>query len=399
MVDFLDADMDRVLAPGSVTEFFSPRGLGKTHYAHWLAVRVARTGKRVLLVDRDNSRRELKRRLRRWGADGCENLKVLTCEDAPALTDAAAWSVFPVGGYDVVIIDSLDSSAEGVGEQDSAKPSRAIAAILNVARAKEGPAVLVLGNVITTGAHSRGSGVVEDRADIVFEIRDATNLQPTGTKAWWEELPPAGADAWASRATRRRKRDKYRLAFVPSKFRVGEEPDPFVCEIDLSADQWQVRNVTAELVAAGDAARLTAEQEREAKHQVAVKALTHLIQTKPVLLGQAVAMLRAHGLTRDAARQVIDQRTGTNWALEPGDGKGNPIVLVPCGEEATAGEMDDAGTAHQRPLFGGSISPARVAQGPEKSDVQKLAPDKAFRNPRFLRRTDSIPAEQDRERF
>src|SRR5262249_51951096 len=57
--DFLE---DRILAPGSVTEFFSPRGLGKTHVAHALAVRLARAGKRVLFLDRDNSRRELRRR-------------------------------------------------------------------------------------------------------------------------------------------------------------------------------------------------------------------------------------------------------------------------------------------------------------------------------------------------
>jgi len=389
VVDFLDADMDRLLAPGSITEIFSPRGLCKTHYAHWLGVRLARAGKRVLLVDRDNSRHELKRRLRCWGADGCENLKLLTRDVAPALTDSTSWSQFPIEGYDVVIIDSLDSSAEGVGEQDSARPSRAIAAILNVARHKEGPAVLVLGNVIKSGAHSRGSGVVEDRADIVFEVRDATNLQPTGTKAWWEELPPAGADAWASRATRRHKRDKYRLAFVPSKFRIGEEPDPFCVELDLSTEPWAMRNVTSDLIAAGDAAQQAAEKDREAKRQLAVRALRDVIATKPVLLGQAVKLLQAHGLSRDTARQIVDQ--GTGWALEPGVGKGNPIVLVPCGEKVTGGEEGDAGKPHQKPLFAGSISPAHGAQGPEKSDVQEPAPDKAFRDPLFLRLTASVP--------
>ena len=389
VVDFLDADMDRLLALGSITEIFSPRGLCKTHYAHWLAVRLEQAGKRVLLVDRDNSRRELKRRLRCWGADGCENLKVLTRDVAPALTDSTSWSQFPIEGYDVVIIDSLDSSAEGVGEQDSARPSRAIAAILNVARHKEGPAVLVLGNVIKSGAHSRGSGVVEDRADIVFEVRDATNLQPTGTKAWWEELPPAGADAWASRATRRHKRDKYRLAFVPSKFRIGEEPDPFCVELDLSTEPWAMRNVTSDLIAAGDAAQQAAEKDREAKRQLAVRALRDVIATKPVLLGQAVKLLQAHGLSRDTARQIVDQ--GTGWALEPGVGKGNPIVLVPCGEKVTGGEEGDAGKPHQKPLFAGSISPAHGAQGPEKSDVQEPAPDKAFRDPLFLRLTASVP--------
>src|SRR5262249_42482989 len=64
----IDADSafleERILAAGSVTEMFSPRGLGKTHVAHAIGVRLARLGRRVLILDRDNSRREVKRRLR-----------------------------------------------------------------------------------------------------------------------------------------------------------------------------------------------------------------------------------------------------------------------------------------------------------------------------------------------
>ena len=69
----------------------------------------------------------------------------------------------------MVAIDSLDATAEGVGEQDSARPARAIAPILDLCHRAGGPAVVVLGNVVKNGAHSRGSGVVEDRADIAYE--------------------------------------------------------------------------------------------------------------------------------------------------------------------------------------------------------------------------------------
>jgi hypothetical protein len=391
-VDFLDEE--RVIAPRSLTEIFSPRGLGKTHYAIALAVAQARTGKRVLYVDRDNSRREVKRRLRAWGAaDRCETLHVITREHAPPLTDTAAWAEFPVTSYDLVVIDSLDSSAEGVGEQDSSKPSRAIGAVLDVVRAKNGPAVLVLGNVIKSGAHSRGSGVIEDRADIVFEVRDATDLRPTGTKAWWEELPPAGAETWASRATRRRRRDSYRLAFIPSKYRVGEEPDPFVMEIDLSLESWTITNVTAELIAAGDAAQRTAENEKRARIDAAAKALSDHVErcaeAGKVLLADkdAVPFLRERGLTRDQARELIATGEGVSWRSQPTEGRGKPVALIPPESPEITAEKNGSGNPRQTRLFDTPISAERMGQAPRKSDAPKPAPEAGFRDDRFPPRT------------
>ena len=185
-----------VLARGSITEMFSPRGIGKTHVALAIGKDLSSQGVRVLLLDRDNSKREVRRRLRAWGA-GNATLKVMTRDSVPPLTDTQAWRSFPFAEYDLLIIDSLDSSTEGVGEQDSAKPSRSIAPLLDIAHSADGPAILILGNTIKSGSHSRGSGIVEDRADIVFEVRDATDLRPSGEKPWHEELPAAGADSWA----------------------------------------------------------------------------------------------------------------------------------------------------------------------------------------------------------
>src|SRR5262249_46492055 len=81
-----------LVAPGAVTEMFSPRGLGKTLVAYAKGLEIAARGKRVLLVDRDNAPREVKRRLRAFGGTNADNFNVVTREHAPPLTDAAAWA-------------------------------------------------------------------------------------------------------------------------------------------------------------------------------------------------------------------------------------------------------------------------------------------------------------------
>ena len=270
-----------------------------------LGIKQARAGKRVLVLDRDNSRREVKRRLKAWGAADARTLKILTRDNAPPLTDTAKWATFPFSDYDLLIVDSLDASTEGAGESDSAKPSRAIAPLLDIAHRATGPAILILGNTVRSGQHSRCSGVVEDRADICFEVRDATGLIPTGQKEWWEELPPASAGDWAARASRRKRREKYRLAFVSSKFRIGEEPEPIMLEVDLS-DAWTVRDVTAEVVAAGDAAKDDARRVEEALVSKAVENLKLAIVAKEYTKEEAEAFLGACGIKpRQSARDII----------------------------------------------------------------------------------------------
>ena len=85
------------LAPGSITELFSPRGVGKTHVALYLSVRIAKRGCRVLYLDRDNSRREMKRRLRNWGGGrsasallGSGRSRVMSLMRAPSLEPSHA---------------------------------------------------------------------------------------------------------------------------------------------------------------------------------------------------------------------------------------------------------------------------------------------------------------------
>ena len=179
-------------------------------------------------------------------------LKLLVRHEVPPLTDRKAWAAFPYQEYDVVVIDSLDAATEGVGEQDSAKPAKAIASVLDIVRRVDGPAFLIPGNTTKSGASGRGNGVIEDRADIVFEVRDATDFTPSmRTEHWWMELPPAGREDWKARAARTTKRPVRRLAFIPTKYRGDEEPSPYILELDYREALWTLGEVTAEVVSGG----------------------------------------------------------------------------------------------------------------------------------------------------
>ena len=240
------------------------------------------------------------------------------------------------------MIDSLDAASEGVGEKDSSRPSKAVAPLLDIAHRADGPAILVLGNTIKTGENSRGSGVVEDRADICFEVRDATGLTPTGTKEWWLELPAPGRAAWGERAARRRRRDSYRLAFIASKFRIGEEPEPFIIEIDLAVEPWQMRDVTAAVVEAGTRAKEQADAAMQRRLADAAEALRQEIQSRaqdgqPCRVdADAVTFLRERGgLSRSLARTLIASRTDL-WSIVPA-GRRKHLTLVKNGAAAESG--------------------------------------------------------------
>src|SRR5262249_1307690 len=149
-----------------------------------------------------------------------------------------------------------------------------------------------------SGAHSRGSGVIEDRADIVYEVRDATNLEPSGNRHWIEELPAADAGAWAARSTRRKQRSRFRLAFIATKNRIGAEPRPFILELDLAAEPWTLRDVTSDVDRAGAEARERRERENRERLETAAGELAREVQVRaatasadPLLKGDAEGML------------------------------------------------------------------------------------------------------------
>jgi hypothetical protein len=382
-VDFLH---NRMIVKGAITEIFSPRGLGKSLWAVYVAVLLALKGLRVLLIDRDNPRRTVRERLRAFGATvKLTTLKFLSRENAPPLTDDDAWAEFPYLEYDVIILDSLDSAAEGVGEQDSSKPSKAIAPLLDIARREDGPAVLVLGNCVRTAARSRGSGVVEDRADIVFEVRDATDFHPSGTKPWIEELPAGGADFWAARSSRRKRREKYRLAFIATKFRIGEEPDPFVLELDLTTDTWTVRDVTNAVDAEGCAVREQREKEHaEAINRARASLVAELVRRQeaqePIMLKEkdAVPFLLKSGLKRNAARQLLEDPRGA-WECRNIEGpKGHPIgVFLPSrpGEKSNGG----GNTTPQKPAKNADLFDADFGR-PHPEHLAEIPPSHPIEN-------------------
>jgi len=357
---------DELLAPGAITSLSAPRGIGKTHASHALAIALATGGKfrgkwvkpvRVLLFDRDNPGAVVKQRLRAWGAAAALNLHVLTRQNAPDLRDKTAWERFPIDEYDVLIVDSVGSTTEGITEKEGKLTTEVIATLLNLAR--KGLAILLLQNTTKDGSNMKGRGEWSDRADIVYELRDATDFIPSGKLSWWQELPPAGEAAWGERAARRMNRTTYRLAFVPSKFRLGPEPEPFCLELRLPEDElWTLVDVTEELIKAGEETIAQADRAQRERLDHAATALRETVFSRsaagnPILKTEAELFLRKElTLTQDEARQIVSDRTGKAWRLEKlpgGRGKGTPQALLPITEEDSDNSLDRE-TENQRSL-------------------------------------------------
>jgi hypothetical protein len=178
--------------------------------------------------------------------------------------------------------------------------------------------------------------VVEDRADIIFEVRDATDFHPSGSRPWVEELPPADAGSWAGRSSRRKQRAIYRLAFIASKFRIAEEPEPFILEINLTAEPWTVRDVTDLVDLEGAQARAQRATEKRERTDKAAAALVQEIERrakagKPPMAKRrdGEGFLMQQGLKRLEARECLDIRNGTDWTLTPLDGR--TVLVLPVG--------------------------------------------------------------------
>jgi len=170
--------------------------------------------------------------------------------------------------------------------------------------------------------------VIEDRSDIIYEVRDATDFQPSsGLKPWVEELPPAGAVNWAARSSRRKQKEKYRLAFVPSKFRIGQEPEPFVLELNLTSEPWTVADVTDDVDREGAEARKQraeahAEAIREASDALAAEIQRRASAGEPdILKKRAEEFLAKQHFTQKIAREALDS---PRFEVGNGIGKGRP---------------------------------------------------------------------------
>jgi hypothetical protein len=399
-------------APSVVVGIASPRGLGKSHVAYALAIAVATGGEflgepvrqgRVLLIDRDNPKREVRRRLREWsrGREIPENaLRFLSREDAPPLTDADAWADFPFDEYDLVIIDSLGAFTEGVEENRGGQSSAALAPLIDLAR--RGPAVLVLLNTDKSGTKYRGSGTIGDRLDVLYEARDVTDLAPsTESPAWWSKLAEAGEAAWQERAVRRKRREKVRLALVPSKFRIGEEPDPLAVEIHFDPEGWTLSDVTAELEDAHSGQREAAQKAREKTFTEACDGLARLVAERdlagdPMRSSDGEAWLRQkpRGLTQRHARATVKNCPGGLWRLERGRGKGAPVFLrPPCDTGPLTTKIEGPESPSGSTPGEGTISVALEPQGRRKCDPLSPLGEKGQRDAPFSSSAGSNQAE------
>jgi hypothetical protein len=206
--------------------------------------------------------------------------------------------------------------------------------------------------------------------DVLYEVRDITGWTPENAEEWWMSLPEAGDHAWAARASRRRGQTRIRLAFIPSKFRLGTEPQPFAIELDLIRPPYTLTDITEHLTtAAVDAARERKEAlQRQFDH--ATEALVVELQKfpfdAPMLRTAAEDFLMTHGLSRKIARNLIDQAyRDVKWTLRPIPGKkGNPIGISPAGG-------GHGGTNNQ------GISTPALIQEPSTPDFCRVHEDKA----------------------
>jgi len=405
-----------LLAPAAVTMIAAPRGLGKTHVAEAAAVAIACGGVfrneqvdklRVLLLDRDNPRSEVKKRLKAWGAISAENLKVLTRETAPDLKQTA-WESFPVGDYDVIVIDSVGSSTEGITEKEGKETTKVLATLLDVAR--KGPAILLLTNCTKDALNLKGRGEWADRVDILYEVRDATGFTPSGKRSWWQELPEAGESAWAERAARRKGRIDYRLAFIPSKFRLGPEPEPFCLEIRLPKDEpWTLTDLTAEVLKAGEEAIEAIKRKEEERLQKAAQALAEVVKDRaakqsPILKTEAEDFLHEMEIPRKAARELITDQGGKLWSIQNLPGKGSPKGLYPlAGPDYTppsAAKMHIPAEPRPERVSEAPISADRAQSGrhkypPRRAVPEQGEPDTLFSLPGVVSRQEA--AENDEE--
>ena len=345
------ADARDLLVAGCITLIAAPRASGKSLVALYLAIALALGGvfrgervpqRRVALIDRDNPPKLVRKRLRWLGAQGVTGLTVFTRDQAPPLTDAEAWAAFPVDQYDVVIVDSIGAATEGVSEKEGKQTQQYLATLKDLAR--RGPAILALDNTNKAALNYRGRGEKADAVDILYEARNITGWTPTQGTDWWEDLPDFGEHTWQQRATRRKGQAVLHIAFVPSKFRLGIDPEPFVLAIDTTQDPWTLDDITEEIATAGArAADETARLER-AKLLAAETALVHALHSRdpaqPMLKSEAESFLCAQGLRQKVARTFLT--TGGNrdvypagrWVLRAIPGaRGNPIGVSLVGEE------------------------------------------------------------------
>ena len=391
-----------LVIPGAITLISAPRGSGKSLVGLALAVALATGGvfrgerlspKRVLLVDRDNPPSLVRKRLRALGAHTVTGLKVLTRDTAPPLTAAAAWATFPVEQYDVILVDSLGASTEGISEKEGRQTQEFLATLKNLAH--RGPAILGLDNTNKAAANIRGRGEKSDAVDIIYEARNVTGWTPTQGGDWWEHLPEYGEHTWQQRASRHKGQTVLRIAFIPSKFRLGVEPEPFVLEIDTRQEPWTLAEITAEIATAGEANAQAARDQARRTLDQAAQALGTLLRTSPaeppLLKREAETFLRTHQLTARQARNLLEYGYNRDmtpeglWRLRPIPGaQGQAIGVYPAGEEERVQNIPLGESPHTIGTSALQVSDSSATPGVQNSVPQTSSNDALSEAPCFV---------------
>lgn len=346
----LDADARDLVVPGCITIIAAPRASLKSILMLAIAKELATGGvfrgervpqRRVLLLDRDNPPALLRQRLRSLHIPQDATLKVMDRQKAPSLLDKAAWEALPADQYDVIVVDSLGAFTEGVSEKEGRQTQEFLALLRTLAA--RGPAILLLDNTNKAGEGLRGRGEKPNAVDIIYEVRNITNWTPPTRANWWEALPESGEYAWQQRASRRANSEVTRLAFTPSKFRIGTEPEPFVLQIDLRQKPWAVADITEEFELEADDNAKSAADEARAKAKAAEHTLIMKLHEGAMRIGDAETFLRGIGLQRNQARNLLnagnrDLYPSGRWVIREEIGtKGKPKMVSLCREEDDGG--------------------------------------------------------------
>jgi hypothetical protein len=412
----LAADVRDLLVPGCITLVAAPRASCKTIVAHALGLALAQGGlfrgdrvpkRRVLLVDRDNAPALIRKRMRWLGGHGVSTLKILTRDQAPPLTDTAAWAQFPVDDYEVVIVDSIGAATEGVSEKEGKQTQQYLATLKDLAQ--RGPALLCLDNTNKAAQNYRGRGEKGDAVDILYEARNITGWTPTHGDDWWEALPDFGEHTWQQRASRRKGQQVLRIAFVPSKFRLGMDPEPFCLEIDTRQEPWTLIDCTEDLATAGArAAQEHTRQERQ-KLEYAALALVHYVQaaqpTVP-LKREAENHLRSQGLTARQAKTLLEDSYNRDrypdtglWHLRGIPGShgsalgvylSDPALPAPTGEEDHVQKNLVHNPPHENTAGAPPLSDIRMPGCVQKTDTQSTRNDGVFTASSFVHKDASL---------
>jgi hypothetical protein len=307
-----------LIFPGGITSAAAPSGSGKTVFFYILIQQLVTGGifrgeklcpSRILLCDYDNPVSLVQKRIKSAFSSYDVDFQIMERGQSPQLLDKKAWKSFPANEHNVVVIDSFGSAAVGVSEKEGAKLQQALDTLKMIA--DKGPAVVVLENTNKSGASYRGRGEKVERVDIFYEVRDITDWTPHRKDCWWEDIPTGDHAAWQGRASRRNRRQKMRIVLTCTKFRWGEEPEPFALEIDFSNRPWSVSDVTEEIEKVGQE---TSQSTRDKKQRLLLEAaiaLSNVIQSMPegsdpMSRTEAVEILKERGLKRDEARNILD---------------------------------------------------------------------------------------------